>query len=177
MSDADISALIADLRSEGVDVIRVSFPDMIGVDRGRDVLIDELGTALGHGLAFCRAAFHTTPMGDVVPVQGGIEQGCPTSRPCPDLSTLTACRGSPESAGAWRHLRARGRASGRKPEAPRASGRRELAELGLHAVVGPELEFYLLEPDDSAPSAGTDTPTRQATSTSWAARATPTASC
>ena len=57
------SAVSERLRAAGIDVVRVSYPDMIGVDRGRDVLLDELPTAVGHGLAFCRAVYHTSPDG------------------------------------------------------------------------------------------------------------------
>ena len=53
--EADVAAVCERLRSDGVDVVRVSYPDLIGVDRGRDVLLDELPAAVGHGLAFCRA--------------------------------------------------------------------------------------------------------------------------
>ena len=53
--DADVSAVSERLLAAGYDVIRVSYADMIGVDRGRDVLLEELPTAAGHGLAFCRA--------------------------------------------------------------------------------------------------------------------------
>src|SRR5438045_5986300 len=61
---------------------------MIGVDRGRDVLLGELGAAVSHGLAFCRAVYHTSPMGDVVPVQGGLEEGLPDIHIRPDLAML-----------------------------------------------------------------------------------------
>ena len=89
MEDVDVSAVVADLRARGIDVIRASYTDMIGTDRGRDVLIDELQNVMGHGMAFCRAVFHTSPMGDVVPVQGGIEDGLPDIKAIPDLNTLT----------------------------------------------------------------------------------------
>ena len=49
MSHPDVSALVEDLRSKGIDVIRVSYPDLIGVDRGRDVLLEELQSVMGHG--------------------------------------------------------------------------------------------------------------------------------
>jgi hypothetical protein len=75
MTITDVSALVEELRAKGIDVIRVSLPDLIGVDRGRDVLIEELESTVEHGIAFCRAVYHTSPMGDVVPVQGGIESG------------------------------------------------------------------------------------------------------
>ena len=77
MSHPDVAAIIADLRARGVDVVRLSYSDMIGVDRGRDVLLGELESVLHHGAAFCRAIYHTTPRGDVVPVQGGLEAGLP----------------------------------------------------------------------------------------------------
>jgi glutamine synthetase len=86
--EADVAAVCERLRSDGVDVVRVSYPDLIGVDRGRDVLLDELPAAVGHGLAFCRAVYHTSPMGDVVPVQGGLEEGLPDIHVRPDLATL-----------------------------------------------------------------------------------------
>ena len=89
MNSTDVPALVHDLRSRNIDVIRVSYSDLIGVDRGRDVLLEELESTLDHGIAFCRAVYHTTPMGDVVPVQGGIESGLPDVTAYPDLDTLT----------------------------------------------------------------------------------------
>ena len=67
----DVAAAIEQLRSQDIDVVRVSYSDMIGIDRGRDVLLSELPAALGHGLPFSRCVYHTSPMGDVVPIQGG----------------------------------------------------------------------------------------------------------
>ena len=55
---SDVAAICQRLREQDVDVVRVSYPDLIGVDRGRDVLVDELAAAAGHGLAFCRAVYH-----------------------------------------------------------------------------------------------------------------------
>ena len=88
-TDADVATVSERLAEQGIDVVRVSYPDMIGVDRGRDVLLGELASATGHGLAFCRAVYHTSPMGDVVPVQGGLEDGLPDITVRPDLATLT----------------------------------------------------------------------------------------
>ena len=45
----DVAAVIERLRSQDIDVVRVSYSDMIGVDRGRDVLLSELPAALAHG--------------------------------------------------------------------------------------------------------------------------------
>ena len=149
-SDAveDVAHVVARLREQGVDVVRVSYPDLIGVDRGRDVLVDELERVAGHGLAFCRAVFHTSPMGDVVPVPGGLDAGLPDISVTPDLSTLTPLPWEPGAA--WCVGDTWGHDGTPAPEAPREVARRvsrRLAELGLTAVVGPELEFFVCEQD------------------------------
>jgi glutamine synthetase len=145
---SDVAAVSERLRADGVDVIRVSYPDMIGVDRGRDVLLDELPAAAEHGLAFCRAVYHTSPMGDVVPVQGGLDQGLPDIIVRPDLATVTPLPWEP--AAAW-CLGDAATPDGRPaPESPRAVARRvdeRVRSLGYRLVCGPELEFYLCEPD------------------------------
>jgi len=51
----DVEQVIEELRAQGVDVVRVSYSDLIGVDRGRDVLIDELRTAVRE--VFVRSPF------------------------------------------------------------------------------------------------------------------------
>ena len=150
MEKVDVSGLVEDLRARGIDVIRVSYSDMIGTDRGRDVLIDELATAKGHGLAFCRAIYHTSPRGDVVPVQGGLESGLPDIKARPDLATLTDLPWEPGAA--WVLADCFGEDGEPAGEGPRHVARQvsaKLAELGLHAVIGPELEFFICEPDDS----------------------------
>ncbi len=150
MEKVDVSGFVEDLRARGIDVIRVSYSDMIGTDRGRDVLIDELATAMGHGLAFCRAIYHTSPRGDVVPVQGGLESGLPDIKARPDLATLTDLPWEPGAA--WVLADCFGEDGEPAGEGPRHVARQvsaKLAELGLQAVIGPELEFFICEPDDS----------------------------
>lgn len=153
MDTTDVTALVEELRAKGIDVIRVSYCDLIGVDRGRDVLIDELHTALGHGMAFCRAVYHTSPMGDVIEVQGGMAEGLPDIAAHPDLDTLTDLPWEPGAMWCLADTTTLGgQAAG---EAPREVARRvmdKLHELGLHAVIGPELEFYLLEEDATNPT-------------------------
>ncbi len=147
----DVSRTMENLREQGIDVVRVSYADNIGVDRGRDVLVDELPTAMGHGLAFCRAVFHTTPMGDVVPVAGGLEEGLPDIHVVPDLSTLTPIPWCPGAAWAVGEvLDADGSVCEEAPRQVLKRVEKTLADAGVRALVGPELEYYLLEPDASA---------------------------
>jgi glutamine synthetase len=145
---SDVAAVCERLRASGVDVVRVSYPDMIGVDRGRDVLLDELPAVAEHGLAFCRAVYHTSPMGDVVPVPGGLDQGLPDITVRPDLATLTALPWEPDAAWCLGDATA---ADGRPaPESPRVVARQvadRVRSLGYRLICGPELEFFLCEPD------------------------------
>ena len=147
-TDADHAAIAERLRAEMVDVVRVSYSDLIGVDRGRDVLVDELATAAGHGLAFCRAVYHTSPTGDVVPVQGGPEAGLPDIIVRPDLTTLSRLPWEPNAA--WCIGDAATPDGQPAPESPRAVVRRvadTIASLGLSLICGPELEFFVCEQD------------------------------
>jgi glutamine synthetase len=142
----DVASAAERLRADGVDVIRVSYPDLIGVDRGRDVLLDELATAMEHGLAFCRAVYHTSPMGDVVPVQGGLEAGLPDITVRPDLATLTPLPWEPNAA--WCLGDASTPDGAPAPESPRSVARRVAERFGLLGyclVCGPELEFFVCE--------------------------------
>ena len=145
--DPEVAAVSERLRAAGYDVLRVSYADMIGVDRGRDVLLEELPTAMGHGLAFCRAVYHTSPMGDVVPVQGGLEVGLPDITVFPDLATVTPLPWEPRAA--WCIGDAVTPDGAAAPESPRVVAQRvagHAASLGYNLVCGPELEFYLCEP-------------------------------
>ncbi|WP_432178423.1 glutamine synthetase family protein [Streptomyces sp. NBC_00063] len=142
------------LAADGIDVVRVTYPDLIGTDRARDVLLDHLPSACDHGLAFCRAVYHTTPQGDVVPVRGGLDAGLPDVTVRPDLSTA---RGLPWEPGvAWCLGETTDPATGSpSPESPRDLLRSVLArcaQAGLLPVVGPELEYFLLEQDTAAPT-------------------------
>jgi glutamine synthetase len=141
-----MSGSLEQLRAAGVDVVRVSYPDLIGVDRGRDVLIDQVPSATEHGLAFCRAVYHTSPMADVVPVAGGLDQGLPDISVVPDLSTLTSLPWEPQVA--WCLADAFLPDGSPAPEDPRHVARQvadRMTSLGYELVCGPELEFYVCE--------------------------------
>lgn len=151
--DSEVERVKAQLRDREIDIVRLSFSDMIGVDRGRDVPIDQLDSAVGHGLAFCRATFHTSPMGDVVPIQGGIEDGLPDVLVRPDFDTLAPLPWEPGALSCIGEVFTVDGAPA--PEAPRNVVQRVsglLGDLGLQAVVGPELEYFLCEPDATTPA-------------------------
>ncbi|WP_416979582.1 glutamine synthetase family protein [Streptomyces sp. T028] len=151
---SDIGRHMERLAAEGVDVVRVVYPDLIGTDRAREVLLDHLPSACEHGLAFCRAVYHTTPQGDVAAVTGGLDAGLPDVTVRPDLSTLAVLPWEPGVAACLGEVTdpATGAPA---PESPRDLLRTVLArcaEQGLRPVVGPELEYFLLEPAPGSPT-------------------------
>ncbi len=147
-------AVVAELAARSIDVVRVTYPDLMGSDRGRDVLVGELPAVSAHGLAFCRAVYHTGPLGEVVTVAGGLDAGLPDITVRPDLDTLKPLPWEPGVA--WCLAATTDPRTGEPcAESPRELLRAttaRLAEVGLTAVVGPELEYYLCDPDPSAPS-------------------------
>ncbi|MFK0286117.1 glutamine synthetase family protein [Streptomyces sp. NPDC090499] len=152
MSDQDPAAVrrhLDRLAADGIDVVRVTYPDLIGTDRARDVLVEELPRALEHGLAFCRAVYHTSPQGDVVPVSGGLDAGLPDVCVRPDLSTLVALPWEPGVAACLADVTdpATGAPAAESPRDLLRSVLERCREHGLSPVVGPELEYFLCEPD------------------------------
>ncbi|GAC1384204.1 MAG: type I glutamate--ammonia ligase [Marmoricola sp.] len=141
------------LEAEGVDIVRLGYSDLIGTERGRDVLVKHFDRTVGDGVAFCRSVYGTSPMGDVVDIAGGLSAGLPDIVAFPDLSTLRNVPWEPGVAHAIADLfNPDGSPS---EESPRNVLRRvvgRFAELGMQPVVGPELEFYVVEPDASAPN-------------------------
>jgi glutamine synthetase len=87
-------------------------------------------------------------MGDVVPIQGGLESGLPDIAVIPDLATVTPLPWERDAA--WCLGDATTADGAPVPESPRAVLRRvagRLDGLGYQFVCGPELEFYLCERD------------------------------
>ena len=141
------------LGDEGIDVVRIGYADLIGTDRGRDVLVNRFARTTGSGLAFCRSVFGTTPRGDVVDFEGGLSDGLPDILAFPDLSTLRPVPWEPGVAHCIADIyNADGTPAQDSPRAVLRSVCERFAELGLSPVVGPELEFYLLEESDASPS-------------------------
>jgi len=148
MEDAE-----ARLISDDIDVVRLGYSDLIGAERGRDILVARFARTVGDGVAFCRSVYGTSPMGDVVDIEGGMSAGLPDVVAVPDLATLQQVPWEPGVA----HVIADVYNPDGSPseESPRNVLRRVIdrfAELGMRPTIGPELEFYVLEPDQSSPT-------------------------
>src|SRR5947209_2841191 len=133
-----------------VTSIRVLYPDLHGVARGKDVPVSEFEHVLESGLCFCAAVMGTDLRH--TPVVGG-EQGYPDLIARPDLSTMLTLPWEPGIAACLADLSP---AEGGPAIAdPRGTLRRavdDLRRLGFEPIVGPELEFFLLERDPQAPN-------------------------
>ena len=156
MAHVDESALqaAADRCAEqGIDVIRLGYADLIGTDRGRDLLVNRFARTAGHGVAFCRSVYGTTPMGDVVDIEGGLAAGLPDIVAVPDVTTMQPI---PWEQGVAHCIADLYNPDGSpSDESPRQVLRRvvgKFAELGMKPVAGPELEFYLLQESTRTPT-------------------------
>ena len=135
--------------TEGTPVtsIRVLFPDLHGVARGKEVPIAEFDDVIERGLCFCAAVMGTDLR--QTPVVGG-EAGYPDLIARPDMSTMTTLPWEPGVATCLANLEPAG---GAPIPDPRGAVRRaveDLRAIDLDPVVAPELEFFLLERDPAA---------------------------
>ena len=137
-----------ELSDPSVTSVRVLYPDLHGIARGKDVPIGEFEHIAGHGLAFCAAIMGTdlrhTPV-------VGPEVGYPDLRALPDLSTLTEVPWEPGVLACLADLHPV-TPDGDPPADARGALKRAIAayqELGLEPVAGPELEFFLCVRDES----------------------------
>jgi glutamine synthetase len=134
-------------RSTGTPVtsIRVLYPDLHGVARGKEVPIAEFDDVIEKGLCFCAAVMGTDLRN--TPVVGG-DQGYRDLIARPDMSTMTTLPWEPGVASCLANLEP---APGGAPiPDPRGTLRRtvdDLRAIGFEPIVGPELEFFLVQLD------------------------------
>ena len=139
-----------ELKAANIDVLRVTYLDILGVIRSKDLLVSQLDQVSHGGPAFCQGIWVTTTGGDVLDAQNIISDGLQDF-----ISQIV-----PES---WRELPwepgvAYVAAGANNPDGTRnlLSPRNILElmvqkyeELGLSPIVGPELEFYIAEKDEN----------------------------
>jgi glutamine synthetase len=141
---------IAAVLDAGVDRVRVHFTDLLGVSRNKVVPTSMLDEVCEDGINFCISAFCVDHAGDVIEGTGfGAEVDYRDAQVVPDLSTLTVVPWERSTAIAIGDVVFDGEPL---PASPRQLLRRaadRLAERGLRAVAGHELEFFILRPNGS----------------------------
>jgi glutamine synthetase len=142
----DLADIRRELDTQGIDILRLIWPDVLGLTRSKDITVSQLERAAGHGPTFCQATWVTTTRGEVLDGHGSLQDGlsdmvsrldADTIRPIPwvpgvavGIADIDEPDGSPNMI------------------SPRTLLRRVIAEyklLGLIPIVGPELEFYLAQ--------------------------------
>jgi glutamine synthetase len=147
------SERLAALERDGVRIVRVTYPDLHGVLRGKDVPIGFFAsTASVRGMAFCKAISTVDLRHNVV---SGFEHGFRDIHVTPLPETLAQLPWSPEVAWCLADQSADGEPYGVDPRATLKRAVAAFEARGLTPVMGPELEFYLLERSESAPGGWT----------------------
>ncbi len=152
MTDDERSAdaALAALDAPGLKAVRVLYPDLHGVARGKDIPLRHFPAMAEEGVTFCAAVMGTDLRH--TPVVGG-EEGYVDLAVRPDLDTLRVVPWQPEVAWCLGDARTLDGASP-WPVCPRSLLRSVVdayAERGLSPVVAPELEFFLVERDADVP--------------------------
>lgn len=142
----DVAALQHELEAKGIDVLRLIFPDVLGITRSKDLLVSQFSHSIAKGATFCQGVWITTTRGGVLDGDAIMSSGLPDLVATVDPSTLTLMPWEP---GVALILADAHNPDGSESQvAPRAVLKRVIArytELGLTPIVGPELEFYIAE--------------------------------
>src|SRR5664279_2538570 len=143
----DITALQADLQAKGIDVLRLIFPDVLGITRSKDLLVSQLHHSKSP--RFCQGVWVTTTGGDVLDGNDIMTSGLPDLLTQIDANTLTMMPWEPGVAMVV--------GDAFNPDhsvseiAPRSVLQSVIAQykaLGLTPTLGPELEFYIANYDE-----------------------------
>ena len=147
-----IRARLPELSDDTVTSVRVLYTDLHGVARGKDVPIGDFAEMAEEGVALLRGGHGHRP----APHAGRRRRGgLSRTFARPDLDTLALLPWQPEVAWCLADLAAgRGRRAGARRPARRRPprGRGATRSSGYGPIVGPELEFFLLERDPDAPN-------------------------
>jgi glutamine synthetase len=148
----DLSETRRILETQGVDIVRLIFADVLGITRSKDLMVSQLERSAAHGPAFCQGTWVTTTRGGVLdagPGTGSIEDGLPDMVSKLDTDTIRRIPWLPGVAYAIADID--NPDGSRSTIAPRAVLRSVLDEYekeGIVPVCGPELEFYIAHRTD-----------------------------
>jgi glutamine synthetase len=147
---ADLAVRLSELAGVDVRAVRLQYADLHGICRGKDIPISAFPHASEDGIGFVAAIMTVDLRHNVV---AGFEEGFPDLLARPDLDTLVALPWQRDVVGCLVDLEDP-TTHEPSPVDPRGALKRVLAgfaEYGVSPIVGPELEFYLCEPDETAP--------------------------
>ena len=140
----DLVALRDSLQEQGIDVLRFTYADVLGIARSKDVLVSQLDKAAHNGPAFCQGVWVTTTGGDVLDAVNIASDGLQDLVSSIEPDTITPLPFEPGVA----YVIADALNPDHSPNliSPRTVLKKVIDDynaLGLQPVVGPELEFYI----------------------------------
>ncbi len=145
----DLAKLRDDLGERGIDVLRVMYADVLGIARSKDILVSQLDKAAHNGPAFSQGVWTTTTGGEFHEANGIANDGL--------QDFLTKILPSSISPLAWEPgvayvigdaFNPNGKPNMMSPRSVLQKVLESYKNLGLHPVVGPELEFYISTQDE-----------------------------
>lgn len=144
----DPGALCEQLRRDGATVLRLTYADLHGIARGKDLPLELLDHAARDGVAFCVANLSDGLASNPTNAPGMAPgRGYPDMRVRPILSTLTRVPWEPQTAWCLGGIDEGTMGAELSPRGALARVEALFARRGLTPVVGPELEFFLLRED------------------------------
>lgn len=142
-----LASLRERLRQEGVTILRLSYSDLHGTARGKEFPLDLLESVVEEGASFCVANLTDGLASNPTNAPGQApDRGYPDMRARPLLSSLARLPWDPEVAWFLADVEDN---QGPVAHAPRNLLQRVIARYNEHswqAIIGPELEFFLLRP-------------------------------
>jgi glutamine synthetase len=153
---------LSELADVGVRAVRLQYADLHGICRGKLIPISAFPHVAAEGMGFVEAIMTVDLRHNVI---AGFEGGFPDLLARPDLATMVPLPWEEDVVACLVDLEDPVTHEPH-PLDSRGALKRVLAqfsEFGVSPVVGPELEFYLMEPDASSPRgfrpyAGQDSP-------------------
>lgn len=145
-----LEQLQKELKAANIDVLRVTYLDIIGIVRAKDILVSQLDQISHGGPAFCQGIWVTTTGGDVLDAQNIISDGLQDfiSQIVPD-----SWRALPWEPGVAYVVAGANNPDGSKnlfsPRNILELMVQKYHDLGFNPIVGPELEFYIAEKDEN----------------------------
>lgn len=144
--ELDLAALKAKLISDGIDVLRIVYMDVIGVCRSKDLLVSHLDRSAHNGPAFCEGIWVTNTQGGVLDATNIASDGLQDMVGQIDINTITPLPWEPGVAYAIVNaLKPDGSINLASPRSVLQMVLKEYEDLGLNPVIGPELEFYIVD--------------------------------
>jgi glutamine synthetase len=145
----DLAKLREDLGERGIDVLRVTYSDVLGIARSKDILVSQLDKAAHNGPAFSQGVWTTTTGGEFHEANGIANDGLQdfvtkilphTISPLgwePGVAYIIGDAFNPD-----------GTPNMMSPRTVLQKVLEGYKKLGLVPVVGPELEFYIANRDE-----------------------------